>query len=176
MERSYQAGKTYNFGLYPAGDEWQLALTDGETGKNYVSDAFKFGGEQKLQLKDADALPTGERATLRIITQNRQALTQLTAILPDDSKVIMSSLRQFSGTQPLYTLADDGTLTNNQSGVKNTAPTTILVTIRPLTLTGAGVQKSSAQAIPSLLGGTTSPASLPTRASRSRSSPSLSGR
>lgn len=30
----------------------------------------------------------------------------------------MSSLRQFSGTQPLYTLADDGTLTNNQSGVK----------------------------------------------------------
>ena len=37
---------------------------------------------------------------------------------PDDSKVIMSSLRQFSDTQPLYTLADDGTLTNNQSGVK----------------------------------------------------------
>ena len=30
----------------------------------------------------------------------------------------MSSLRQFSGTQPLYTLADNGTLTNNQSGVK----------------------------------------------------------
>jgi maltose/maltodextrin transport system permease protein len=26
-------------------------------------------------------------------------------VLPDDSKVIMSSLRQFSGTQPLYTLA-----------------------------------------------------------------------
>lgn len=30
----------------------------------------------------------------------------------------MSSLRQFSGTRPLYTLADDGLLTNNQSGVK----------------------------------------------------------
>lgn len=118
MDRSYQAGKTYNFGLYPAGDEWQLALTDGETGKNYVSDAFKFGGEQKLQLKETDALPAGERGTLRIITQNRRALNQLTAILPDESKVIMSSLRQFSGTQPLYTLADDGTLTNNQSGVK----------------------------------------------------------
>lgn len=39
-------------------------------------------------------------------------------MLPDESKVTMSSLRQFSGTQPLYTLADDGTLTNNQSGVK----------------------------------------------------------
>lgn len=39
-------------------------------------------------------------------------------MLPDESKVTMSSLRQFSGTQPLYTTADDGTLTNNQSGVK----------------------------------------------------------
>lgn len=32
--------------------------------------------------------------------------------------MVMSSLRQFSGTRPLYTLADDGLLTNNQSGVK----------------------------------------------------------
>lgn len=118
MDRSYQAGKAYNFGLYPAGDEWKLALTDGDSGKNYVSDAFKLGGEQKITLKEADALPDGERGNLRIITQNRQALNQLTAILPDDSKVIMSSLRQFSGTRPLYTEGKDGELTNNQSGVK----------------------------------------------------------
>ena len=118
LDRSWQAGKTYNFGLYPAGDEWQLALSDGETGKNYLSDAFKFGGEQKLQLKETTAQPEGERANLRVITQNRQALSDITAILPDGNKVMMSSLRQFSGTQPLYTLDGDGTLTNNQSGVK----------------------------------------------------------
>lgn len=53
-----------------------------------------------------------------MITQNRTALNQLTAVLPDDSKVIMSSLRQFSGTQPLYTLGEDGVLTNNQTHVK----------------------------------------------------------
>ncbi len=93
-------------------------LTDGESGKYYLSDAFKFGGVQKLQLKESDTLPEGERATLRVITQNRQALNDITAILPNDNKVIMSSLRQFSGTQPLYTLSEDGTLTNNQSGVK----------------------------------------------------------
>ncbi|MCP6536322.1 maltose ABC transporter permease MalF, partial [Klebsiella pneumoniae] len=85
--------KSYNFSLFPAGDEWKLALTDGDSGKNYVSDAFKLGGEQKLALKEAEALPEGERANLRIITQNRTALNQLTAILPDDSRVIMSSLR-----------------------------------------------------------------------------------
>ena len=118
LDRSWQAGKTYNFGLYPAGDEWQLALSDGETGKNYLSDAFKFGGEQKLQLKETTAQPEGERANLRVITQNRQALSDITAILPDGNKVMMSSLRQFSGTQPLYTLDGNGTLTNNQSGVK----------------------------------------------------------
>ncbi|WP_147007210.1 maltose ABC transporter permease MalF [Klebsiella pneumoniae] len=93
MDRSFQAGKAYNFTLIPAGDEWKLALTDGESGKNYLSDAFKFGGEQKLALKETD-------------------------VLPDDSKVIMSSLRQFSGTQPLYTLGEDGVLTNNQTHVK----------------------------------------------------------
>ncbi|MCL7679961.1 maltose ABC transporter permease MalF, partial [Klebsiella pneumoniae] len=57
-------------------------------------------------------------ASLRVITQNRQALNQITAELPDESQLVMSSLRQFSGTRPLYTLAGDGTLTNNQSGVK----------------------------------------------------------
>lgn len=63
--------------------------------KNYLSDAFKFGGEQKLQLKETTAQPEGERANLRVITQNRQALSDITAILPDGNKVMMSSLRQF---------------------------------------------------------------------------------
>jgi maltose/maltodextrin transport system permease protein len=118
MDRSYQAGKTYNFTLFPAEGSWRLALTDGESGKNYLSDAFKLGGEQKVTLKEADALPEGERGTLRDVTQNRAALNQLTAVLPDNSNVVMSSLRQFSGTTPLYTLAQDGTLTNKQSGAK----------------------------------------------------------
>ncbi|WP_105685620.1 maltose ABC transporter permease MalF [Cronobacter dublinensis] len=118
MDRKYQAGDSYTFGLYPAGQQWRLALTDGAGGKYFVSEPFKFGGEQKLKLTAAPGLPEGERATLRVITQNRQALTQLTAELPDASQLVMSSLRQFSGTRPLYTLADDGTLTNNQSGVK----------------------------------------------------------
>ncbi|ELQ6169177.1 maltose ABC transporter permease MalF [Cronobacter dublinensis] len=118
MDRKYQAGDSYTFGLYPSGEQWRLALTDGAGDKYFVSEPFKFGGEQKLKLTAAPALPEGERATLRVITQNRQALTQLTAELPDASQLVMSSLRQFSGTRPLYTLADDGKLTNNQSGVK----------------------------------------------------------
>ena len=118
LDRTYQAGKSFNFGLWPEGDKWRLALSDGENGKRYLSDAFTFGGEQKLPLREAAALPDGEPASLRVITQNRQALNQINAVLPDDSIVVMSSLRQFSGTRPLYTLADNGILTNNQNGVK----------------------------------------------------------
>lgn len=114
MDRQYQAGKALNFALYPTDDKWLLTLSEGET--HYVSEPFAFGGEQKLQMHQTQALPEGERATLRIITQNRQALGEITAVMPDESKLVMSSLRQFSGTRALYTLADDGTLTNNQNG------------------------------------------------------------
>ncbi|MGP0719210.1 maltose ABC transporter permease MalF, partial [Escherichia coli] len=81
----------------------RLAFSDGETGKSYFSDFFKFGGEKKLQRKETAAQPEGERANLRVVTQNRQALSDITAILPDGKKVMMSSLRPFSGTQQLYT-------------------------------------------------------------------------
>jgi maltose/maltodextrin transport system permease protein len=52
-----------------------------------------------------------------VITKNRQALGQLTAVLPDGSELVMSSLRQFSATRPLYALQNDGRgLLNNQTG------------------------------------------------------------
>ncbi|MFB0974950.1 MAG: maltose ABC transporter permease MalF, partial [Tolumonas sp.] len=44
-------------------------------------------------------------------------LGQLTAVLPDGSELVMSSLRQFSAIKPLYSLQSDGrALRNNQSG------------------------------------------------------------
>ena len=53
---------------------------------------------------------------LRVITQNRQALSQLKARLPDGSQLKMSSLRQFSGTQPRYQLGEGDILTDKQTG------------------------------------------------------------
>ncbi|MCL2895267.1 maltose ABC transporter permease MalF [Brenneria tiliae] len=116
LDRQYQTGNTFNFGLYPIDDRWRLALTDGTSGRHFLSPPFSLGAERHLIMAPADTLPDGERAALRVITQNRQALSRLTAELPDHTQLVMSSLRQFSGTRPLYTLSDDGTLTNNQSG------------------------------------------------------------
>ncbi|SQC48972.1 maltose/maltodextrin ABC transporter [Klebsiella pneumoniae] len=61
MDRSFQAGKAYNFTLIPAGDEWKLALTDGESGKNYLSDAFKIWRRAEAGVK-RNRRPAGRRA------------------------------------------------------------------------------------------------------------------
>jgi len=117
LERQYQAGERYNFTLWPSANQWILQLT-AEGKPSYLSAPFSFDEKkpQTLILKESADVPAGERAMLRVVTQNRQALGQLTASLPDGSHVRMSSLRQFSGTQPLYKLAADGSLTNQQSG------------------------------------------------------------
>ena len=117
LDRQYQAGERYNFNLWPQGSQWVLQLTaDGKPG--YLSEPFSFDDKtpQTLALKESAETPQGERALLRVVTQNRQALGLITATLPDGSSVRMSSLRQFSGTQPLYKLAADGSLTNQQTG------------------------------------------------------------
>lgn len=118
MSRQYQAGATYPFALYADGDKWQLALTDTASGKYYVSESFTPGGEQHLALREAAGLPDGEKASLRVITQNRQALNQLVAELPAQEQLVMSSLRQFSATRALYRLDADNTLTNNQTNTQ----------------------------------------------------------
>jgi len=118
MDRQFQAGAGYPFALYPQGDRWVLTLNDTDN-RLLVSTPFSFDtkSEQTLTLSKSETPPAGEKALLRVVTQNRQALSLLTAVLPDGSKVRMSSLRQFSGTQPLYTLAANGSLIDKQTGV-----------------------------------------------------------
>src|SRR5471032_3315833 len=120
MDRQFQADKAYAFALFPADtNQWRLALTSPDNGETLVSAPFAFNptSPQTLTLSP-QAMPEGEKAGLRVVTQNRQALGQLTAKLPSGESLKMSSLRQFSGSQPLYQRAEDGKqLTNVQSGV-----------------------------------------------------------
>ncbi|PKH22263.1 maltose ABC transporter permease MalF [Enterobacterales bacterium CwR94] len=116
MDRQYEAGERYNFSLYPQGDQWLLLLSDAQN-HLWLSAPFQFAAQpQTLPLQPITALPAGEKAPLRAVTQNRQSLSQLTAVLPEGSNVRMSSLRQFSGTQPLYTLGEGDSLTDKQTG------------------------------------------------------------
>ena len=118
LERQFRADKAWNFALWPTGEKWRLALTSPDNGDVLVSPPFAFTPDSPQTLTmTKQAAPTGEKAGLRIATQNRQALGQLTAQLSDGTLLRMSSLRQFSGTQPLYQLGKDGKqLTNIQNG------------------------------------------------------------
>ena len=118
LQRQFVADKAWNFSLYPTEEKWRLTLASPDGDQLLVSPPFAFtpSAPQTLPMTQ-QAAPTGEKAGLRIITQNRQALGQLTAELADGTRLRMSSLRQFSGTQPLYRLGEDGkTLTDSQSG------------------------------------------------------------
>ena len=118
MGREFQGGKALNFALFPAGEKWQLALTSAGSSETLVSPPFAFDASAPQTLEmTPQAVPAGDKAGLRVVTQNRLALGQLAARLPDGETLRMSSLRQFSGTQPLYKRADDGKqLTNAQTG------------------------------------------------------------
>ncbi|MCM2448207.1 maltose ABC transporter permease MalF [Rahnella sp. CG8] len=118
MGREFQGGKVLNFALFPAGDRWQLALTSADNSETLVSPPFAFNASapQTLDMLPQTA-PSAEKAGLRVVTQNRLALGQISAKLPDGETLRMSSLRQFSGTQPLYKLGEDKKqLTNVQTG------------------------------------------------------------
>ncbi|CFQ16756.1 maltose transporter membrane protein [Yersinia enterocolitica] len=120
LDRQFQTGKTYTFGLYPSDNQWRLQLTNPDDSNVLISEPFSFDAVngQLLHLAPVSAEQTGERASLRIITQNRQALSGVVAVLPNGGELRMSSLRQFAETSPLYTLAADGKeLKNQQTGV-----------------------------------------------------------
>ncbi|CAQ82461.1 MULTISPECIES: maltose ABC transporter permease MalF [Photorhabdus] len=120
MSRQYQSGQTFTFKLYPKSDLWVLALSVPDQTKQLVSEPFALSAikETTLHVSEQDNIPDGEAATLRVITQNRQVLNRLVVVLPDGNRLKMSSLRQFSGVNPQYSLAEDGeTLTNNQTGM-----------------------------------------------------------
>lgn len=120
MDRTFQTGQAWRFDLYPDQEKWQLALTSPENGDVLLSAPFIFSASSPQSLEmTAKPLPAGEKAGLRAITQNRQALGQITATLPDGTALRMSSLRQFSGTQSLYKMSDDGhQLVNAQTGTR----------------------------------------------------------
>ncbi|EKS7794784.1 maltose ABC transporter permease MalF [Edwardsiella piscicida] len=119
LQRMFTSGQTYAFSLYPDGDQWRLQLTDAQNGQRYLSGPFTLSqSDLQISIAPADGAPQGSAATLRTVTQHRQTLNSLVALLPDGAALRMSSLRQFAASRPLYTLGDDGrTLTDNQSGI-----------------------------------------------------------
>ncbi len=119
LQRQFQSGNTVSFTLLGSDDHWQLQLQDDAHQQVLLSAPFALDKQpQRLTMVPQTVDASLNKAPLRVITKNRQALGQLTAVMPDGSELVMSSLREFSGIKPLYSLQNDGrSLLNNQSGV-----------------------------------------------------------
>lgn len=119
LDRQVQTGQSYGFGLYGQGNAWRLALADAEGGRIWVSPAFGLDGgrDQTLMMLPGAAPPPGDRGTLRVVTQYRQALGRLTLQLPDGARLRISSLRQFSSLRPLYVPGEQDSLTDSRTGI-----------------------------------------------------------
>lgn len=112
--QKYLSGEKYDFKLYPQTEgKYQIGLS--HNGEYFLSAPVSLVPAQ-VNLAQQD-LPDINAAPLKTITQNRQALQAITLILPNDSALTMSSLRQFSAQSPRYRY--DGTthqLINNENG------------------------------------------------------------
>ncbi|OOF06784.1 maltose ABC transporter permease MalF [Salinivibrio sp. MA440] len=116
LERTFQSSDSYPFSLYQTDKGARLVVEMPEA--RYATKPFDFAAlpAQTLALTPVDSI-SGEKATLRAVIQNRDALSALELKRSDDQIIRMSGLRKFAAIQPLYSLQDDGrTLINNQTG------------------------------------------------------------
>ncbi|MGY4675051.1 maltose ABC transporter permease MalF [Ursidibacter arcticus] len=115
----YFSGERYNFKLLEAeSDKFQILLENSALQKNYLSAPLaltELKGDVKLD--EVALLPESNVAPLKTITQNRQQLQTVNAILPNDEMLTMSSLRQFSQQSHRFSFdSDSQILTNNETG------------------------------------------------------------
>jgi len=62
----------------------------------------------------------GDPASIKDVVDHRDAIQALKVVFPDGTSATMAGLREFNRNEPLYRKNDDGSLTNQQTGVRIT--------------------------------------------------------
>lgn len=118
QSQRYFSGERYDFKLLETADnQYQLALENKVSQKNYISTPATLADlKGDVKLEEVATLPESKVAPLKTITQNRQQLQTVNAILPSEEMLTMSSLRQFSQQSSRFSFdADSQILTNNET-------------------------------------------------------------
>ncbi|VTU09295.1 maltose transporter membrane protein [Actinobacillus indolicus] len=118
QSQRYFSGERYDFKLLETSDnQYQLALENKASQKNYISTPATLADlKGDVKLEEVATLPESKVAPLKTITQNRQQLQSVNAILPNEEMLTMSSLRQFSQQSSRFSFdADSQILTNNET-------------------------------------------------------------
>ena len=119
QSQRYFAGERYDFKLLETADsQYQLVLENKNTQKNYLSTPLALNNlKGDVKMEEVAALPENKVAPLKVITQNRQQLQSINAILPNEESLTMSSLRQFSQQKVRFSYDEaNQVLTNNETG------------------------------------------------------------
>ncbi len=118
QSQRYFSGERYDFKLLETADsQYQLVLENKPLQKNYISAPLALADlKGEIKLDEVASLPESKVAPLKTITQNRQQLQTVNAILPSEEMLTMSSLRQFSQQSSRFSFdADSQILTNNET-------------------------------------------------------------
>lgn len=118
QSQRYFSGERYDFKLLETADsQYQLVLENKVSQKNYISTPATLADlKGDVKLEEVATLPESKVAPLKTITQNRQQLQSVNAILPNEEMLTMSSLRQFSQQSSRFSFdAESQILTNNET-------------------------------------------------------------
>ncbi|MDR9826663.1 maltose ABC transporter permease MalF [Vibrio sp. FNV 38] len=114
LDRTYQSGDSYSFGLYHLDDGHQIIIN--KDGALLATPVFK---ESDLADQDFALTPVsaeqGEKAAIKDIIALRGKLSGIDLVFPDGDAIRMNGLRKFAAVEPLYTLQDDGSSLLNNS-------------------------------------------------------------
>lgn len=118
QSQRYFSGERYDFKLLETADnQYQLALENKNVQKTYLSAPLALADlKGEIKLEEVATLPESKVAPLKTITQNRQQLQTVNAILPSEEMLTMSSLRQFSQQSHRFSFdAESQVLTNHET-------------------------------------------------------------
>lgn len=118
QSQRYFSGERYDFKLLETADnQYQLALENKNVQKTYLSEPLALADlKGEIKLEEVATLPESKVAPLKTITQNRQQLQTVNAILPSEEMLTMSSLRQFSQQSYRFSFdAESQILTNHET-------------------------------------------------------------
>ncbi|MDO9663923.1 maltose ABC transporter permease MalF [Glaesserella parasuis] len=118
QSKRYFSGERYDFKLLETADnQYQLALENKNVQKTYLSEPLALADlKGEIKLEEVATLPESKVAPLKTITQNRQQLQTVNAILPSEEMLTMSSLRQFSQQSHRFSFdAESQILTNHET-------------------------------------------------------------
>lgn len=116
LSRTYQSEAVrYDFSAYQTEQGYVLYL-EGEHQALATAPLDLADGENRAPLFPVDSVPAGEPLQIRDIIKLRQELSALTLVTDDNRELSQASLRSFAAIHRQFTVHDNGTLTNNQTG------------------------------------------------------------